>query len=396
MFINNSIYCDNILIVTGESSGDILASYLLKGLRQEGCNWPVWGIGGQRLSALGMECVENIDNLAVRGYAEVLPALPRLWLMRRTLMAQAAQRRPRVCITVDAPDFNLTLAAKLKLMGIPTIHFISPSIWAWRRERLINIKSAIDTMLCVFPHEVSLYHAVGMRAQYVGHPMAQAIPLTINRVKAKQNLCDLLLDINQTKLIPSIITLVAMLPGSRETELNYIFPKQLAAATLLLKKNIHLHFVVPIVSDSLMLEAQKYLAKYPDLPLTLLRGQAELILSAADVGLIASGTATLEAALYRLPMVICYNMPHTSWLIMRRKNYLPWVGLPNILYQESIVPELLQNAATPAALAEAIWSLLQDTQRMVLMREKFSILHQRLYCNTQSLAARAVIRQCIN
>jgi lipid-A-disaccharide synthase len=395
MHINNPLYLDNILIVTGESSGDILASYLVKGLRQEGCNWPIWGIGGQRLSALGMECVESIDSLAVRGYAEVLPALPRLWLMRRNLMAQAAQRRPRICITVDAPDFNLVLAAKLKSIGIPTIHFISPSIWAWRRERLVNIKVAVDTMLCVFPHEVYLYHAVGMRAQYVGHPMAQAIPLTANRSEARQHLCDLLLDINQTTLITHNTKLVAMLPGSRETELNYIFPNQLAMAALLLNKSTHLHFIVPIASDRLMLQAQKYLAKYPDLPLTLLRGQAELVLSAADIGLIASGTATLEAALYQLPMVICYNMPHISWLIMRRKNYLPWVGLPNILCQESIVPELLQNAATPVALAEAIWSLLQDKQRMVLMRDKFSALHQRLYCDTQFLAARAVIRQCI-
>ena len=250
-------------------------------------------------------------------------------------------------------------------------------------------------MLCVFPHEVPLYHAVGMRAQYVGHPMAQAIPLMINKDKVKQQLCDLLLNINQTTSIAFNTILVAMLPGSRETELNYIFPNQLAAAALLLKKNTNLYFIVPIASDLLMVQAQKYLAKYPDLPLTLLRGQAELVLSAADIGLIASGTATLEAALYRLPMVICYNMPYTSWLIMRHKNYLPWVGLPNILCQESIVPELLQNAATPIALAEAIWALLQDTQGMVLIREKFGALHQRLYCDTQSLAARAVIRQCL-
>jgi lipid-A-disaccharide synthase len=371
----------NILLVAGETSGDILAAHLLQGLRRQGCDLPVWGVGGPKLSALGMDCVESIDALAVRGYTEVLGALPRLWHLRRRLMAQAAQRRPSLCITVDAPDFNLGLAAKMKALGVPTLHFISPSIWAWRRERLQGIQAAVDTMLCVFPHEPPLYQSVGMSAQYVGHPMAQTIPLHIDKATAKAALH-----------VSAQHRLIALLPGSRAAELKHILPRQLAASVQLSARDSSLRFVLPVASDALMAQAQTVLASYPQLPIQLLRGQAGLALAAADVALIASGTATLEAALYKLPMVICYAMPHTSWLMMRRKNYLPWVGLPNILCQDWVVPEYLQDAATPTALADAVWALLGDAPRCEAIAQRFAALHHTLRCDTQSLAARAVLR----
>jgi lipid-A-disaccharide synthase len=371
----------NILLVAGETSGDILAAHLLQGLREHGCTLPVWGIGGPQLLAQGMECVANIDELAVRGYAEVLGALPRLWVLRRALMAQAAQRQPSLCITVDAPDFNFALAAKMKALGVPTLHFISPSIWAWRRERLTSIKQAIDTMLCVFPHEPILYHAVGIHASYIGHPMAQMIPLHTDKVAAKLSLG-----------IKPQQRLIALLPGSRAAELHHILPRQLAAAQRLLTYDSTLVFVVPVASDALMTQAQIELNRYPNLPVRLLRGQAGTVLAAADIGLIASGTATLEAALYKLPMVICYVMPHSSWLIMRHKNYLPWVGLPNILCQDWVVPELLQDAATPVALADSVWEVLNNTNRCEAIRHHFMQLHADLHCDTKTLAARAVLR----
>lgn len=412
--INN---VNSIMLVVAEPSGDILAANILKGLYTQGFNYPIWGIGGYHLSKLGMECLFNIDALSVRGYIEVLPVLPRLWFMRRLLMNQAAIRRPNLCITVDAPDFNLILANKLKSIGIPTIHFISPSIWAWRRERLFAIKAAIDTMLCIFPQEPVLYHNVGMSAYYVGHPMAYKIPLHLDKYQAKQSLYSILLHLipiknNQKHIEPvekqsiqhithhpidyfisSNPIFVAILPGSRSTELKYILNTQLSAARLLLKKNKHFYFIIPIVNESLMEQAKLILVQYSDLPITLLLKQTELILAGSDIGLIASGTATLEAALYRLPMVICYKMPYISWLIMRKKNYLPWIGLPNILCQTNIVPEFVQYAANPIALSDALWQLLYDEQRKKRMCEQFQSLHQNLYRDTSLLIARIILRK---
>jgi lipid-A-disaccharide synthase len=373
----------NIVLLAGETSGDILAAHLLKGLRLQGCDLPVWGIAGPQLMAQGMDCEASIDELAVRGYAEVLGALPRLWYLRRKLMAQAALRKPSLCITVDAPDFNLVFAAKMKVLGVPTLHFISPSIWAWRRERIASIKSAVDHMLCVFPHEPALYHAAGISASYIGHPMAQTVPLRPDRVSARRTLN-----------IPTHQTVIALLPGSRAAEINYILPRLLGAAARMLAKNPSLHFVMPIASQALELHVQRVMSQLQahHLPIQMLLGQAGTVLAAADIGIVASGTATLEAALYKLPMVITYAMPRSSWAMMGHKNYLPWVGLPNILCNQWIVPELLQTAATPMALAQATLELLDDANRQDSIRQRFTALHQSLRCDTQTLAARAVMR----
>ncbi len=371
----------NILLLAGETSGDILAAHLLKGLRLQGCDLPVWGVGGPQLAAQGMECVVSIDALAVRGYTEVLGALPRLWHLRRTLMALAASRKPSLCITVDAPDFNLAFAAKMKALGVPTLHFISPSIWAWRRERLAGIKLAVDHMVCVFPHEPVLYHAAGISATYVGHPMAQTVPLKPNRAQARKILN-----------VAADATLVALLPGSRVAEIKYILPRLLEAATLMLASNSKLTFVLPIASEVLQGQVNDLLSKNQALPITAVLGQVGAVFAAADIGIVASGTATLEAALYKLPMVITYCMPRSSYAMMANKNYLPWVGLPNILCNEWVVPELLQDAATPQALADATNSLLNDVPCMQQIRQRFAALHESLHCDTQSLAARAVMR----
>jgi lipid-A-disaccharide synthase len=375
----------NILLIAGETSGDMLAAHLLKGLRAAGCALPVWGVGGPALVAQGMDCVESIDALAVRGYAEVLGALPRLWHLRRKLMAQAATRLPSLCITVDAPDFNLALAAKLKALGVPTLHFISPSIWAWRRERLAGIKAAVDHMVCVFPHEPALYHAVGIPASYVGYPLAQSIALHPDKAAARATLgisCD--------------APVIALLPGSRAAEIKYILPRLLDAASLIYAQQANVQFVMPIASAALQAQVQALLAQQPankpQLPIQTLLGKAGTVFAAADVGIIASGTATLEAALYKLPMVITYAMPRSSWAMMGHKNYLPWVGLPNILCNEWVVTEWLQDAATPENLTNATLALLNDTAAQTRMRQRFTELHHTLRCDTQALAARAVLR----
>lgn len=371
------------MLLAGETSGDILAAYLLKGLRAQGCDLPVWGVGGPKLHAQGMECVASIDALAVRGYTEVLGALPRLWHLRRDLMSQAAHRKPALCITVDAPDFNLAFAAKMKSLGVPTMHFISPSIWAWRRERMAGIKSAVDHMLCVFPFEPELYQAAGMPATYVGHPMAQTVPMQPDRVAARQTL----------RIDPNAC-LVALLPGSRAAEVKYILPRLLAAARLMHGTNPELTFILPVASSALLAQVDTLMtaANVHGLSIKTVLGQAGAVFAAADIGIIASGTATLEAALYKLPMVITYAMPRSSWAMMGHKNYLPWVGLPNILCKEWVVPELLQTAATPQALAESALMLLNDLPRMQGVRHRFAQLHESLRCDTQTLAARAVMR----
>jgi lipid-A-disaccharide synthase len=373
----------NILLLAGETSGDILAAHLLKGLRQQGCKLTIWGVGGPQLAAQGMQCVANIDALAVRGYTEVLGALPRMWHLRRSLMSQAASRKPSLCITVDAPDFNLAFAAKMKALGVPTLHFISPSIWAWRRERIAGIKAAVDHMVCVFPHEPALYHAAGVAATYVGHPMAQTVPLKPNRSAARAAL-----GLAQDDVV------VALLPGSRAAEIKYILPRLLGAATLMRAAQPKLKFVLPIASPALQSQVMRLLSEFgaSDLPLQCVQGQAGDVFAASSIGIVASGTATLEAALYKLPMVITYAMPRSSWAMMGHKNYLPWVGLPNILCNEWVVSEWLQDAATPRNLADSALALLADEAQQVRIRARFLVLHESLRCDTQTLAARAVMR----
>lgn len=383
MNISTSRSTHNILLVAGETSGDMLAAHLLQGLQAQGCHAEVWGIGGPKLAAQGMDCVFSIDALAVRGYTEVLGALPRLWHLRKSLLSMAAARKPTVCITVDAPDFNLALAAKMKALGVPTVHFISPSIWAWRRERMAGIKAAVDHMVCVFPFEAALYQAAGIGASYVGHPMAQSIPLEMNKSAARAQLG-----------LPASGPVIALLPGSRASEVKFILPRLLGAAQKMLDQSPELTFVLPIASEALRAQVAECIKAEAaeNLPLQCIQGQANTVFAASDVGLVASGTATLEAALYKLPMVITYAMPASSWVMMGHKGYLPWVGLPNILCNEWVVPELLQSAATPQALADAALGLLHSPQQRAAISQRFDRLHRELRCDTQTLAARAVMR----
>lgn len=248
---------------------------------------------------------------------------------------------------------------------------------------MAGIKSAVDHMLCVFPFEPELYQAAGMPATYVGHPMAQTVPMQPDRVAARQTL----------RIDPNAC-LVALLPGSRAAEVKYILPRLLAAARLMHGTNPELTFILPVASSALLAQVDTLMtaANVHGLSIKTVLGQAGAVFAAADIGIIASGTATLEAALYKLPMVITYAMPRSSWAMMGHKNYLPWVGLPNILCKEWVVPELLQTAATPQALAESALMLLNDLPRMQGVRHRFAQLHESLRCDTQTLAARAVMR----
>lgn len=366
-------------MVAGEASGDLLAGLLIQGLRQR---WPQahgFGIGGPRMAALGFEAWWPHERLAVRGYVEVLRHYRGIVAIREQLKQRLLASPPDVFIGVDAPDFNLDLEAQLKAAGIPTVHFVCPSIWAWRPERIEKIQRSVDHMLCIFPFEPELLARSGIEATYVGHPLAQTIAMTPDRAAARQALG---LDADRP--------VVALLPGSRQSEIEHLVPRFIQAAQIMQKKQPSLQFVLPAI-PSLLVVVQKLVDAQGGLKgLQVLTGQSHQALAACDVTLIASGTATLEAALFKRPMVIGYHMNWLSWQIMKRKQLQPWVGLPNILCQDFVVPEFIQDQCTPDALAEATLDWLAQPDRVDALQTRFQQLHQTLQRDTADLATHAL------
>ncbi|WP_080898224.1 lipid-A-disaccharide synthase [Variovorax paradoxus] len=366
-------------LVAGEASGDLLAGLLLDGLQARWPDLQTAGIGGPRMLAHGFQSWWPQEKLAVRGYIEVLRHYAEIAGIRRQLKARLLQERPELFIGVDAPDFNLDLEAALRSQGIKTVHFVCPSIWAWRPERIEKIRAAADHVLCIFPFEPELLEKQGVGASYVGHPIANVIPMTPDRAAARAAL----------GLAPDA-QIVALLPGSRRSEIRYLAARFFAAAALMQKSRPELQFVAPIIS-SLRAEVDALLqASGMAGRVKLLDGQSHAALAACDATLIASGTATLEAALFKRPMVIAYNMNGLSWRLMQRKQLQPWVGLPNILCREFVVPELLQEAATPEALAQATLAWLDAPDQTRALQQRFSELHVQLQRDTPTLCADAI------
>jgi len=366
-------------LVAGEASGDLLAGLLLDGLE---ARWPALqtvGIGGPRMLAHGFQSWWPQEKLAVRGYIEVLRHYAEIAGIRRQLKARLLRERPELFIGVDAPDFNLDLEAGLRSEGIKTVHFVCPSIWAWRADRIDKIRAAADHVLCIFPFEPELLEKKGVAASYVGHPIANVIPMTPDRAAARAAL----------GLDPEA-QVVALLPGSRRSEIRYLAARFFAAAALMQKAKPKLQFIAPIL-PGLRTEVESLLqAAGMAGRVKLLDGQSHAALAACDVTLIASGTATLEAALFKRPMVIAYNMNGLSWRLMQRKQLQPWVGLPNILCREFVVPELLQEAASPEALANATLEWLDAPAKTQALQQRFSALHVQLQRDTPTLCADAI------
>ena len=372
-----------LAMVAGEASGDLLAGLLLGGLKQR---WPAlqaYGIGGPRMAEQGFDAWWPHHKLAVRGYIEVLSHYREIAGIRSQLadrlLAARGDERADAFIGVDAPDFNLDLEARLKAQGIKAIHFVSPSIWAWRGKRIEKIRRATDLVLCLFPFEPEIYEKAGIAAAYVGHPLADTIPLAPPRAQSREAL----------GLAPDA-TVVALLPGSRRSEAQYIAPRLLAAAAEMHRQRPALRFVLPVVPGLRHLIEPLRRQHANGVPIELLDGRSHEALAACDVTLIASGTATLEAALFKCPMVITYAMHALSWQMMKRMNYQPWVGLPNILLREFAVPELLQGDATPAKLASATLEWLDNPERCAALRARFVALHQTLRRNTAEAATDAI------
>jgi lipid-A-disaccharide synthase len=371
--------------IAGEASGDLLAALLLRGLRSR---WPqlhAYGVGGAAMAAQGFVAWQSYEPLAVRGYVEVLKSLPGLLRLRRQWRDRllSPHERPDVFVGVDAPDFNLRLEAQLKRAGVPTVHFVCPSFWAWRPERAARMAASAQHVLCLFPFEPALLARHGVAATYVGHPLAQVIPMQADRDGARAQLA-----------LPPEAPVLAVLPGSRGSEVAHLAPRFLAAAAQLLAQRPRLQVVIPAVpSQRLALQAWVNAAGLTTEQrnrVKLLHGQSHTALAAADAVLVASGTATLEAALYKLPMVIGYHMNPITWAYMRRKQLQPWVGLPNILCNSFVVPELIQDACTPVALAQATAMALDDQAHGQQVSLRFERLHAELLRDTSALASDAM------
>jgi len=368
-----------VALVAGETSGDLLAGALLGGMRRRWPQMTSHGIGGPRMAAEGFEAWWPHDKLAVRGYVEVLSHYREIAGIRQQLAERLLADKPDLFIGVDAPDFNLDLEARLKASGVRTVHFISPSIWAWRGKRIQKIAQAVDEVLCIFPFEPAIYAKQGIAATYVGHPLADIIPFDVPRAASRAALG-----------LGAEEPVVALLPGSRRSEVQYVAPRLLGAAALMHRQRPALRFVLPVVPGlrHLVEPLRRHLA--PDAPIELLDGRSHEALAACDVTLIASGTATLEAALFKRPMVIAYAMHALSWQIMKRMKYQPWVGLPNILLEDFAVPELLQGEATPQRLADAAYAWLDDPARCAALQTRFEALHRQLQRNTAEAATDAI------
>ena len=381
--------------VAGEPSGDLLAAPVLSALQQipDTSHLEVYGIGGPRMQAEGLRSDWPMETLSVRGYVEAIKQLPAILKLRKELINNLlGEGRPDVYLGIDAPDFNLGVELALRKAGIPTLHFVSPSIWAWRAGRISKIKQAVERMLCIFPFETEIYEQAGISATYVGHPLASEIPLEPNPASAR-------LTIEKTLNLPTNTlsgTVVSVLPGSRGSEIELIAPVFFETMTELAKRmpGQLLHFVIPVATprlrEPLEVLRKNTLDKNPDLHIYLLDGEADVVLEAADVVLIASGTATLQAALWKKPMVISYKVPWLTAQIMKRQSYLPYVGLPNILCGEFVVPEFLQDDATPKNLADALLAWLNDPSKVAQLTTRFAEMHETLRRPTGLLVAQAV------
>ena len=371
-----------VAMVAGETSGDLLAGLLLGGLK---LRWPglqSFGIGGPQMVRNGFDAWWPSDKLAVRGYVEVLRYYREIVGIREQLKTRLLANLPDIFIGVDAPDFNLDLEAALREKGVKTVHFVCPSVWAWRANRLEKIRRSAGHVLCIFPFEVALLAKHGIAATYVGHPLASVIPMQPDRSVARATLG-----------LSDADRVVAVLPGSRQSEVKYLAERFFRAVAIINRVQPAIKFIVPAV-PALKSEIERIANEVGLHNVQIFNGQSHTALAACDVTLVASGTATLEAALFKRPMVIAYNMNWLSWRIMQRKQLQPWVGLPNILCEDFVVPELLQAAATPQALSDAVLKWVDvktcEPAKIAALEQRFTRLHIQLQRNTFQLATDAI------
>jgi lipid-A-disaccharide synthase len=366
-------------LVAGEASGDLLAGLLLDGMQQRWPQMQASGIGGARMLERGFKAWWPSDKLSVFGYIDALRHYREILGIRNQLKAKLLVNPPDVFIGVDAPDFNLDLEADLRQTGIKTVHFVCPSIWAWRPKRVEKLKKSCDHVLCVFPFEPEILAKHGIPATFVGHPLASVIPMHPDKNKAREQLG-----------LKREDKVVAVLPGSRLAEIKHLAPRYFKAVAFVINAYPAMKFIVPSIPGHITLLQEIAQKCGVDKQVQIIPGQSHTALEACDVTLITSGTATLEAALYKRPMVIGYALNWLSYEIMKRKKLQPWVGLPNILSGKFVVPELIQADCTPEALAAATLAWFDAPEKVADLERQFTTLHTQLLRNTSELAADAI------
>lgn len=369
-----------VALVAGEASGDLLGAHLVDALKTRRPDLQFSGIAGPRMISAGVRALFPMEKLAVRGYVEVIRHYREITSIRRQIREHFLAQPPVAFIGIDAPDFNLDLELALKRAGIPAIHYVGPSIWAWRGERIHKIKQAVDRVLTLFPFESAIYDQAGVPVSYVGHPLADILHGYASQADVRARLG-----------VPLKGVVVALLPGSRVSELQSMARLFVESARGVAAAMPAVTFVVPLVNREIRVLFEKAVAQAGGMEFLLLDGHSHDAIVAADVVLVASGTATLETALLQRPMVITYRMPRVSWWLMNPRRYQPYVGLPNILAGEFVVPEFLQDAATPEKLAQAVIDLLQDAPRRERIRQRFAGLLTDLRQNTSQKAADAIM-----
>ena len=372
-------------VVAGEASGDLLGSQLIAAMQAERSDLAFIGIAGPKMMALGAKSIFPMERLSVRGYVEVLKHLFGLLKLRRQLYRFLLQEKIDLFIGIDAPDFNFWLEKKFKKKGIQTIHYVSPSIWAWRKERIHKIKQCVQHVLCLFPFEPAIYQAENIPASYIGHPLADMIPMAPETLVMRKKL-----KLEASELI------VTMLPGSRLSEVEQHAALYIQVAKEIQKKIPNALFLVPLITQATRKAFEKALAQCKEyVNIKLMYGHAHDAMEASDMVLVASGTATLEAALLKKPMVITYRMPYLSWQILKRMRLQPYVGLPNILAEKTIVPEFLQDDATVENITEALLKMKNDEDYAQKIRSEFLSIHTQLKQNSAQKAANIVLSHLV-
>jgi lipid-A-disaccharide synthase len=369
-------------MVAGEASGDLLGSRVIAALRARLPQATYCGIGGPRMVAAGFESWFPQEALAVRGFVEVVRHLPEVLGVRRALAKRLRAAPPQLFIGIDAPEFNLGLERRLKRAGIVTVHLVSPQVWAWRPGRVATLRAAVSRVLVLFPFEEAIYRAADVPVTYVGHPLADDVPERVDREALRADL-----------KVPPQAAVVAVLPGSRQSEIAMMAGPFIEAAKLIARRVPDVRFLVPLATRATRasFEEEVYRRDARGLALTLLFGHAQDALGACDVALAASGTVTLEAALVHRPMVIAYRVAPLSWAIASRLVRVPHIGLPNILCGEPVVPEFLQDDATPENLAQAVANLLGDEPVRRAVERRFERLHAAMRRNAAERAADALL-----
>lgn len=377
----NKLSGKKIGILAGEASGDLLGTKLIHALQEHCSDLQIEGIGGPAMMAAGCKSLFDIERLAVMGFIEPLLRLPNLIKLRRDLYHHFTHHKPDVFIGIDSPDFNIGLELKLRQAGIPIIHYVSPSVWAWRRKRVHKIAKAVDLMLTLLPFEAKFYEEHHVPVRYVGHPLAEQIPLKPDMIAARRSLC-----------IAPDATYVALLPGSRRQEIRYMAEPLLLAAKEVWRARPHLRFLTSHVNEDRYQEFYDYYKQYaPELPLEFFTRRSQDVMLSADVVVVTSGTATLETMLYKKPMIITYRMSGFTYQLAKRLVKVPYVGLPNLLAGELLVPELIQDQAKPEIIAKHIMDYLDHPEKVLTLHEKFTKIHQELRMDSSHSIADAVI-----